>query len=73
MARKFAELQRIDHDHKTTKETDYTFLYHLQNGLLLSLKEQGRLNEMQYRYAEEKLRAQRRDRAKKLMQERRND
>lgn len=70
MARKFAELQRIDHDHKITKETDYEFLYHLQNGLLLALKEQGRLSEMQYRHAEEKLKAQRRDRARRLMQER---
>lgn len=70
MARKFAKLQRIDNDHKITKDTDYEFLYHLQNGLLLALKEQGRLNEMQYRTAEERLKQQRRDRARKRMQER---
>lgn len=70
MARKFAKLQRIDNDHKITKDMDYEFLYHLQNGLLLALKEQGRLNEMQYRTAEERLKQQRRDRARKRMQER---
>lgn len=70
MAKKFAELQRIDNDHKITKDTDDEFLYHLQNGLLLALKEQGRLNAMQYRYAEERLKQQRRDRAKKMMEKR---
>lgn len=70
MAKKFAKLQRIDNDHKITKDTDYEFLYNLQDGLLLALKEQGRLSEMQYRNAKERLKIQRRDRARKLMQER---
>lgn len=68
MEKKFAQLQRIEHDRKITKDTDYQFLYHLQNALLLALKEQGRLSQMQYRYAEERLQAQRRDRARKLME-----
>lgn len=70
MKKKFAELIRIDNDRVITKEEDDEFLYTLQNGLLLALKERGRLNEMQYRHAEEKLRSQRRDRAKRLLQER---
>ena len=70
MAKKFAKLQRIDNDHKITKDTDYEFLYNLQDGLLLALKEQGRLSEMQYRNAKERLKIQRRDRARKLMQKR---
>lgn len=69
MARRFAKLQRIDNDHKITKNTDYEFLYHFQNGLLLALKEKGRLNELQYRRAGERLKQQRRDRARKLLQE----
>lgn len=66
MPKKYAKLQHIENNHKITKDTDYEFLYSLQNGLLLALKEQGRLNTMQYRHAEERLKQQRRDRAKKL-------
>ena len=58
--RKFAQLQRIDNDHKITEEADSAFLHALQNSLLLALKEQGRLNEMQYRDAAERLNAQQR-------------
>lgn len=68
MERKFAELQRIDHDEEVTKENHYEFLYQLQNALLLGLKDQGRLNSMQYRHAAEKLNAQRQERAKKIRQ-----
>lgn len=68
MAKRFAQLQRIENDRPITKETDYEFLYTLQNALLLALKEQGRLTQMQYRHAEERLQAQRRERAKKLME-----
>ena len=66
MGTQFASLQSIEGDHKITKETDYEFLYHLQNALLLALKEQGRLTATQYRYAEEKLKQQRRDWARKM-------
>lgn len=65
--KQFAVLCQIKNDYRITKDTEAEFLYHLQNGLLLTLKEQGRLNAMQYRYAEEKLRSQHRDRVKKIM------
>ena len=65
MARRFAELQRIDHDRKITKEMDAPFLYQLQNALLLALEEQGRLSAVQYRHAEEGLKHQRRERARR--------
>lgn len=61
MGKKYAALQRIDNDRKITKDTDNAFLLHLENALLLALKERGILNTMQYRYAEEKLMQQRRD------------
>lgn len=68
MRKKFAELQRIDNNRPITKDHDYEFLYNLQNALLLALKEQGRLNGMQYRHAEESLKRQRRERARKKQQ-----
>lgn len=42
-------------------DTDSSFLYHLQLGVLLALKERGTLNAMQYRHAEEKLKRQRQE------------
>ena len=68
MVRQFAKLQRIDNNEEITKDTHPQFLYHLQSAILLALREQGRLNAMQYRYAEEKLKQQRRDRAKNMME-----
>ena len=68
MAKRFAELQRIDNDEVITKETHYEFLYHLQNAILLALREQGRLTAMQYRYAEEALKQQRRERARGILE-----
>ena len=67
MERRFAELQRIDNNEAITKENHYEFLYHLESAMLLALREQGRLGAMQYRHAEEKLKQQRRDRAKKIL------
>ena len=52
-------LERIENDRRITHETDGEFLYEFQKALLLALVESGRLTEMQYRYAEEKLRQQR--------------
>ena len=69
MEQKFAKLQRIDHDRKITKETDASFLYQLENALLLALKEQGRLSAMQYRHAEEGLKRQRKERARRKQEE----
>ena len=68
MARQFAQLQHIDNNEAITKETHYEFLYHLQSAMLLALREQGRLDVMQHRHAEEKLKQQRRNRAKKILE-----
>ena len=67
MAKQFAKLYRIDNNEAITKETHYDFLHHLQNAILLALREQGRLTAMQYRHAEEKLKQQRRDRAQNIL------
>ena len=67
MAKQFAVLQCIDNNEEITPENHYEFLYHLQNTLLLALREQGRLNAMQHRHAEEKLEKQRRDRAQNIL------
>ncbi len=53
-----ARLVGIEHDHRITKETDNQFLFEYQRAILLSLKDSGALDEAQYRYAEEKLKAQ---------------
>ncbi len=68
MQRQYASLDRVEHNHKITRDTDFQFLYRLQGGLLLALKEQGRLSETQYRLAQERLDRQRRDWIKKLNQ-----
>ena len=52
------KLERIENDHKITRETDGKFLYEYQKAVLLALVELNRLTEMQYRYADEKLRQQ---------------
>lgn len=69
MARKFAKLDRIEHNEPITMESNYKFLYQLQSALLLALREQEILDPTQYRYAEEKLKQQRRDRAKGKQEE----
>ncbi len=67
-ARKVPKLQSIENNETITKETHYEFLYHLQSAMLLALREQGRLNAMQHRHAEEKLKQQRRDRARSILE-----
>ena len=52
-----ARLVRVEHDRRITKETDSQFLFEYQRAILLSLKDSGALDEAQYRYAEEKLKA----------------
>lgn len=69
MAKRHAKLQRIEHNEPITTESNYEFLYQLQHALLLALREQGKLGPMQHRLAEEKLRKQRRDRAKRKQEE----
>jgi len=69
MAKQFAKLQRIEGGGPITRETHYDFLWHLQRALLLALLEQGKLNAMEYRYAEERLKQQRRSRAKRILEQ----
>ena len=67
MGRKqYAVLQRIENDHKITRETDREFWYNLENALLLALLEDGTLTQMQYRQASEKLKRQRRNQKNNL-------
>lgn len=53
-----ARLVSVEHDRKITKDTDSRFLFEYQRDILLSLKSDGILDEMQYHYAEERLRRQ---------------
>lgn len=55
MGRQHAALERIENDRPITMETDAQFLHRLQSGLLLALKEQGQLSELQYRRAQDQL------------------
>ena len=51
-------IKDIENNHRITRKTDSEFLYEFQKAVLLALLEDGTLTEMQYRYAEEKLRRQ---------------
>lgn len=53
-----ARLLGVENDREITKETDSQFLFEYQRAILLELKDRGVLNEIQYRYAEEKLKKQ---------------
>lgn len=66
----FAKLERIENNEPINRENNYEFLYQLQYALLLSLREQGRLTPMQHRHTEEKLKQQRRERARRKQEER---
>lgn len=68
MSREFASLEQIENDHKITRDTEDRFLHRLQSGLLLALKEQGRLSQAQYQYAQEQLDRQRRERTRKQLE-----
>lgn len=59
MAKKPVLLQ-IDKGPEKDGANDGEFLFQLQRGLLLSLKEEGLLSEMQLQYAEDKLNGRRR-------------
>ena len=54
-----AVLRFDENDRRITKDQDAEFLYEYQRAILLALQEAGQLNETQYRYAKEKLKAQR--------------
>ena len=54
-----AKLTNVENNQMITKDVFFNFFYELQRGVLLSLKEDGKLNDMQYRHAEEALKEQR--------------
>ena len=54
------KLIKVEENRSITREKDSDFFYELQRGVLLSLKDMGKLAEMQYRNAEEALKEQRR-------------
>ena len=68
MKKHFSQLQMIENNHDITSNTDDLFLYHLEQALLLALRERGRINMIQYRRAEHQLLQQRRVRTRKLLQ-----
>ena len=55
-----ARLTNVENNQAITKDNNFNFFYSLQCGVLLSLKEEGKLTEMQYRNAEDALKEQRR-------------
>ena len=54
------KLITVEDNQTITRDAYVDFFYELQQGVLLSLKEDGKLSEMQYRNAEEALKEQRR-------------
>lgn len=66
---KFAELKRIEHNDKITRDSYYDVWYNLELGLLLALRERGTINVMQYHLAMEGLKQQRADRTHKLKED----
>ena len=69
MALKFSKLINIRENREIRKDGDYDCWYSLEYGLLLALLERGILTAMQFRMAEEALREQRAERARRLMKE----
>ena len=55
MKRKFSSLIEITNNHEITKKENPGFYLNLEHALLLSLREQGLLTEIQYRLAKEQL------------------
>lgn len=53
------EFVRVDNARTITRQTDFEFYYECQQGVLLALKEQGMLTEMQFKYAQDVLKEQR--------------
>lgn len=60
-----ARLVGITSNREITKEADPEFWFQFQRSILLALRDNGTLDEMQYRYAEEKLKDQLRTFVKK--------
>lgn len=60
-----AVLQTIENEREIGRDLDREFLFAYQKAMLLALKEQGTLDEMQYRYAEQMLKTQKQEYIKK--------
>ena len=56
--RERVRLAGIEYGRRIAKEKDGQFLFEYQRAVLLALKDSGVLDEVQYRYAEEKLKNQ---------------
>ena len=67
MAKQFAAFEGIESKERITEEIQYEFIYRLESAMLLALHEQGQLNAVQYRQAEEKLKQQRIKRLKSII------
>lgn len=55
MKKRYSQLISIQNDHPVTQSTDPAFWFHLQYSLLLAMKEQGVINMVQLRHADDKL------------------
>ena len=60
---------RVDNDRTITRQTDSEFYFAFQRGVLLSLKEQGTLTEMQFKCAQDALKEQRRATVRAIVQQ----
>ena len=69
MEKKFAKLKGIHNNRPVPREKDEGFLFELEKALLLALREQGRLNALQYRRGEELLKDRCRERVRALREE----
>lgn len=56
-----AKLIKVENSQTITRDSYVDFFYELQRGVLLSLKEEGKLSQMQYRNAEDTLKDQKRE------------
>lgn len=59
--REFAELVRIEGQRAITPDRDPAFFAHLEEGLLLALRERGRLTDAQFTQASRRLKPPRRE------------
>lgn len=63
--KRFAKLTGIEQNTEINRDNAAEFLFQLETGLLLALKEEGMLTQMQYRHAESALKKERHEYAKK--------
>lgn len=64
-----ANYVRVENDRSITRQTDAEFFFEFQRGVLLSLKEQGTLTQMQFKYAQDALQDQRRAAIQSIIQQ----